>query len=475
MGFIDNKAQTINNVAILEVMGNLPKGRVTSSLNSVTSKNKNLLPFLLDLLSTTCKDQTNKDRGKCEATRILTDILVQFYPALIRILKDGIIEGIKAGLACGSDFKIPNPAPSITVKVSSVDFTDLLKIDPNTTVGSLYYNDGPTKDFNWFLYDLIQNGGTSSWKSIVNVTYDQPNQQFIMSVNNNYVGKSFNQFLIDYINSIDLISLESMLPKITNLLTGAMGANIPNINMSVDKLLAMEKVNSLQSKINSSDPCKEEYTYDDSFFTFTNDEIYEMENISNQKKMGVTYLDLGCGVLPVTSSIDTIKKVYDDVKNSTPTKISVTIKQSIDSINDDLTANVPEKDKKVAKLSLNLKMMEELPKVFTNVILEPKIVSLYQLSLKTVNDIVLNVTDGFDYAKATKVFFEYVTRESLAALLEIIFKQVKKEIISLVEEIAIKIAKEQAKIRIKAITSIVSGYADGLLTSIPVPNTSKYT
>jgi len=472
MGFIDNKLQTINSVAILEVMNNLPKGRKTSSLASVTSKNKNLLPFLLDLLSTTCKDQDNgKDKGKCEATGVLTEILIQFFPSLIKILKDGIVEGIKAGLACGSDFKIPNPTPSIVVKVSEIDFNDLLKVDPNTTVGSLLYDIGPSSDFNWFLYDLIQNGGSSSWKNIIDVSYNQTNSEFTMKINSSYIGRTFNEFLIDYVNSIDLISLNNMLPRIANILTGTLGANTPNINTSVDKLMSTEKVNSLLDKINSSDPCKEEYQYDDSYFTFNNDELYHMENVANQKKMGVTYLDLGCGVLPVTSNIETLKTIQQDIKNSSPNKISVIITQSVDNLNNDLTVNVDEKDKNVAKSSLNLKMIEDLPKVFTNIILEPKIVSLYQISLKTVNDITLNVTDGFNYAKATKVFFEYVSRESLAALLEVVFIQVKKEIIGLVEQIAIKIVKEQSSIRIKSITSIVSGYSDGLLNTISTPNT----
>ena len=46
--FIDDKKETINNVALFEVLGNLPKGRNTSSLASVNSKNKNLLPYLTE-------------------------------------------------------------------------------------------------------------------------------------------------------------------------------------------------------------------------------------------------------------------------------------------------------------------------------------------------------------------------------------------------------------------------------------------
>jgi hypothetical protein len=475
MGFIEEKTEIINNVALFEVLKDLPKTKSTSSLESVNTKSKNLLPYLLDLFSTVCKEQENgKDRAKCEATRILTEILIQFFPQLIKILKDGIIEGIKAGLACGVDFNIPSPAPTIVVKAEKIDFTDMLKIDPNSDIGSMLYGTSSNEDFNWFLYDLIQTGGSSNWKNLVDVTYDQNTQNFEMKIDQSYVGKSFNQFLIDFINSIELLTLATLIPRILNILTGVLGANLPNINTSIEKLLALEKVNKLQDKFNSSDPCKEDYVYDDSYFKFTNEETYEMENIANQKKTGVVYLNLGCGLLPVTVNIPLLKGISDEIKNTPPSKIDVVITQSIDSINNDLTNNVPDSDKNVSKLSLNLKMLEQLPKVFTNIILEPKIVSLYKLSMKTVNDITFNVTDGFDYAIATRVFFEYVSRESLAALLEIIFRQLKKEILSLVAEIAAKIIKEREDRRIKQINNIVLGIVEGAIIAAPIPNTSKY-
>lgn len=475
MGFIEEKTEIINNVALFEVLKDLPKTKTTSSLESVKSKSKNLLPYLLDLLSTTCKEQENvKNRAKCEASRILTEILIQFFPVLMKIMKDGIIEGIKAGLACGTDFNIPSPLPTIKVKPDNIDFTDMLKIDPNSDVGSMLYGTSPNDDFNWFLYDLMQTGGSGNWKNIVNVSYNQTTEEFDMTIDGSYQGKSFNQFLIDFINSIELLTLATLIPRILNILTGVLGANLPNINTSIEKLLALEKVNKLQDKFNNTDPCKEDYVYDDSYFKFTNEEEYEMENIANQKKSGIVYLDLGCGLLPVTIDVQTIKGISDNIKNAPPSKVDVVITQSINTMNDGLTGNVPDSDKNVAKLSLNLKMIEQLPKVFTNIILEPKIVSLYKLSMKAVNDIVFNVTDGFDYAIATRVFFEYVSRESLAALLEIIFRQLKKEILSLVAEIAAKITKERADKRIKQINNIVFGIVEGAILASPIPNTSKY-
>jgi hypothetical protein len=87
-------------------------------------------------------------------------------------------------------------------------------------------------------------------------------------------------------------------------------------------------------------------------------------------------------------------------------------------------------------------------------IITPKVVGLYQISHQTINDIVLDVTDGYDFSKAARTFFEYVTRESLAALLEIVFNKIKKELISLISRVVVKIVKEKINLYINSIKGI---------------------
>jgi len=513
MGFIDDKKETINNVALFEVLGNLPKGRNTSSLASVNSKNKNLLPYLTDLLSATCKDNSKnpRDKNKCEATKILIELLTEFYPVLLKILKEGMVKGIKAGLACGVNFTFPDltlpSAPKITLKLSAIDFNGLLKVNPLSDMGSMFFGKNATMDLNWFLSNLVQSGGSASWKGILNFNCNLATQEITISISPNYSGgssfsspgvnggKGFDGFLEDFMNSIELMSKEVFMARLMNQLTGAMSRAMAELNnLSLDQIIAQEKVSALQDKINNSDPCKEDYQYDDSYFKFNNDELLAIEERANQKFNGNTTLDLGCGIVPATVNPTLVKSLFDEIRNSPPSKVNVSIEKAINTLNDNLTANVPNADKAVAKLSLNDNLIKELPKIFTNIILEPKIVALYQMLMKVVNDrevptttldvhtglpsintsAITSMSDGFDYAKATKVFFEYVTRESLAALLEIIFKKVKAEIIKLVEEQVIKIFKDQAKLKVKLLSSIVTGVVDGILTSIPTPDTSEF-
>jgi hypothetical protein len=188
-------------------------------------------------------------------------------------------------------------------------------------------------------------------------------------------------------------------------------------------------------------------------------------------------------------------QVFNDIRNATPASTKVVVENSLKNINDSLTRGLDAKDKKAASLALNAKMLEIIPKIMTETIMEPKMVVLYQLSSRMVNGPLtpgtppvgtatppsvdvsapVKATNTFDYAKASKVFFEFVARESLAALLEIVFRQVRDEIIKLVTETILKIIKEKVKYKLKALEFITGAAISGILSSVPSPDISKYT
>jgi len=481
MSFIENKQNIVTTLGILEVLNQQPKGKVTTSLLSASSKNRNLIPFIIDLIGITCKDNPTspKDKGRCEATRILAEILIEFFPVLIRILKEGIIRAIKAGLMCGSDFTIPTV--SLKMKLSELDFNGLLKINPNDSAGSVFYGRNANVDVNWFLYNLVQNGGTASWQNILKFTFDQTNEEITIEPDTAASNKRFEDFLIQYLNSIEIFSTSTFLTRLVDNLTGSLTAAL---QPSLEQLIAQEKTNETIKKINNSDPCLEEYKVSDNFYEFNNEELFEIEKNASQKLKGTTTVDLGCGVFESTIESATFKTVFDNVAKAPSNNANLVINEAITTVSLNLTSNVPNSDKNVATNSLNLKIIESIPLVLGNVIFEPKITSLYMIALKMVkgplnNDTPnLNVKNSFDFSKAAKVFFEFVIRESLAALLEIIFNQLKKEILSLLIQTTTTIIKEQLKLKYKVLTGAILGTATntlvGLVASKDIPNTSEF-
>jgi hypothetical protein len=93
-------------------------------------------------------------------------------------------------------------------------------------------------------------------------------------------------------------------------------------------------------------------------------------------------------------------------------------------------------------------------------IITPKVTTLYQISNKTINGVVLNVTNGYDFSKAAKTFFDYVVREAGAALLKILFNKIKKELLILIQKVVMKIIKEKIQLFLGAIAGIYLSKTD---------------
>ena len=83
MGFVESKNNIVQQLNLTEVLGDLPENKLISNIASVRSTSKNLIPFLLDLLSQTCKDKEKlpelRQRAKCNLVRIVIEILVPTF------------------------------------------------------------------------------------------------------------------------------------------------------------------------------------------------------------------------------------------------------------------------------------------------------------------------------------------------------------------------------------------------------------
>jgi hypothetical protein len=517
MGFIDDKNNVFQQIAVFETLGNLPENRITSSFDSVTSKSKNLLPFILDLLTVLCKDDSKprntsvpkfgstaifppgtqqkqevspRSRVKCELTRILIEILVDFWPVLIKILKEGIVKALKAGLLCPTDFQIPNPPVTLSIELPNIDLSNLMKVDPNIFPGNLLFGD-PETDLNLFLSNLIQNGTnsatpvTGSWKNLLDFNFDPNTENIDIAINSAYNNQPFDNFLFDFINSIELIDFKNLLPQLMNQLFGSIDVSLPNFDS--ESSVSKEKVDGMVDKVLNSDPCQEDFIFDNSFFEFNSDELLDIEKRSNDRKSGQLTVDAGCSPFSSTISTQTLKNLSDDLDNASPSEYKSIVAQYTDTMLDEMQPfQSGSAEANQQKKAFSVKIATSIPKLFTDVVFTPKITILYQLAQNLITNTItdvgvsVNVDDTlksakFDFAKANKVFFEFVVRESMAALLEILVNQIKEEVIKLVISLTTKLIKEAADKRIKQLLSLVGGSAiTAGIASIPTPDVSDF-
>lgn len=500
MGFIDDKSEIFDQVALFGVLNNLPtKSRVTSSIESVASKSKNLLPFMMDLLSTVCygkekkrsappsfigssssidrynrPQESPKKNLKCETIRIVVEILIEFFPALIRIIKAGIIKAVKESLLCPTDFTIPNPTPTVVLDMDQVDYSKILKVDPTRFPGTLLFGE-IDRDMNLFVSQLISTGtNQDTWKNILDFNFDPNTETMSVKINDSYAGKPFDTFLEDFINSIELINFNNFVPTLINQINGSLDFASPNFDFdfSYDK----ERVDKLIEKVLNSDQCEENFFLDDSFFEFTNDELLDIEKKANERASGSAIIDYSCTPYISRTSTETLENFYNDVSGTSGTESKKIVREYLDTIITEATsATAGSIDSGAQKKAFSLKLALSLPKVFTNIIFTPKIVIMKQLSNKLIKNTIIEGGSSYDYAVYNKVFFDFVVRESLAALLEIIFNQIKREIAKLIGEFVANLVAEATDKRVQQILSLTGGFiARAGLSVIPVPNTSDF-
>lgn len=489
--------------------------KTLSSLNDAKEKSKNVIPFLLNLLKTTSaeifkpktpdedivepdfteegdpkkkgflqKYKNNKlnfgikDTDK-EPNKTLVEILNVFLPEVERIIKEGIVEAIKYSLNCGSDFAFPTNI-SLTIELETIDFNNILQSNPDGSVsGNIFFTNTPN-DFNKFLYDLIQNPGvTDTWDGpngpLLNLQYNNPNKLTI-SIPSNV--KSFDDFIKDFIDSIGLMDKKMM---VGGLIDSFFGNTSSNLDLSLDQLVAQEKTNALLDKVLDTDPCDEEgeiTIFDDSFFSFSNEDLELLERKALEKKDGVTLIDLGCGIFEFNINNDTTNNNINQYlgfldSNTDPQAQENTIKKIIDNV-ESLTSNQSPKNGDSIKNKINTDFIKEIPKVILNtVILTPKILLLFTLADFTVTGTQPTQKNSFDWSKANKVFFDYVSREIQASLVRIVLDKVVMKIKTLVANYAKELLGEQVSKKLKILSSYIAilrnAYSIGLSLIDKIP------
>jgi hypothetical protein len=490
MGFIEDKKKVSDLINQAEVLGTLTKNKATSSIASVNSKSKNLLPYVLDMVNQSCQDHQNlstsensdpKISKSCEVSRVLTEILIKFLPSLVKIVKEGIVRAMKVSFNCGNDTIISTNLLSVSVKVENIDLNNSLKFGPNTLKGGLTYGTDPSKDLNLFIYNLLQNpgGGPQTWENILDFTYTT-SDDLIITINSGYSGKNFDVFLTDFINSISLFGSKGtgkvdIVGNIMNLVMDSLfGTLSANAGISIDTLIDEEQTKMLMEKVFESDPCELNSLVDDSFFEFSNDDIRIINERAKARYQGYNGIDMGCGVSKSSVKIDDLMNINEQLNNSEPTKINNVIEQNIKTLADLTAVEVDESDKKNVRVNFSANFIKELPKVFSGVIFTPKIMVLFQIVNQLFKGVKSGVTTSTEFTFQNKVFFEFVARESLAALMEILFQQLKREVTRLISMLATKLIAEQTDQRLASILSITYGITSGLLSSIQTPNTSEF-
>lgn len=291
MAILDQKKDvftTIGAYTSLEQSGTPPN--TTNIFPSVNNK-KDIVPFLLDVLKVVVgTDALQELTGK-----IFTDLV----PKMNKSLQDGVKKQMtqsNAGNQLPNDF-VTN---GYTVKVKDIDVFGKLKTNPSSTAGNLLYSNSPV-NFDNSLYSALLTG-SASFGGVLSVVYNAPSDSFNFKPINSSV--KIGDFLNGFVDKMEIINPKEFMSSVMNAFYGSITSNQNKTVEQVAQELAVMK--QLEQLIN-----------DNSTFVISPQDYDAILQKAQELVNGVTYYDLGCGVMEVVYPLSGMSKLIASISGST--------------------------------------------------------------------------------------------------------------------------------------------------------------
>lgn len=434
MGLIDRKKDVFTTIGAYTSMmdaGNLPN--TTNLFPSINNK-KDIVPYLLDIL----KVVVGTDALQQLAGKIFTNFITKVEPDLKTGLK-------KQSNQSNSGDNLPTWFnDGIVVPVKNIDIYGKLKTDPNSEQGSLLYNN-ITNNFDSVARQAILINGTPATFGNLNITYISTTDSFRFQPNialNTNV--SINTFTNEFIDNMELINKKEFMSNVMNLFYGSISSNQDkSVEEIAQELAAMKLVEQL---INDNDD-----------FIILPEDYETIQKKSQELANGVTYYDLGCGVMEVYFPLSGMSNLISNISGSTDpfyvgNQINNTINQSTTGNTDTTNENRETiKDNFFQKL-INL-ITQTLAQAITST---PQIRTLLAIISSFSNFGVPQIGNPLDDMKKFRTFLKCNINVIMALINKFIFDLIVTSLIALINPIIRRITRERINQYTKQIKSLTA-------------------
>jgi hypothetical protein len=457
--------------------------------NSRDKNDNTCQPFLESLLK-----QLKQLKGSGLGTetfvkRIFLDTLKDVKKDLVELLLDLFKKELNCGVNQTYQFNT-----TFFIPVSMVDLFGMLENSPQDKFGKLFYE---TNDINYTqytsdptvfsfsmnreLYKRTQNLN-QTFSSVEGSNYEGTSTQnlFDISYVESYVdpvtlqtqnGNFFkielkprqsvtspDQFLSDYMSTIDVLEFKSFFTYLSNYVTGAIsfGQNDGKLKLtSVQKTLALNKRISClcadktqEISVAGTSKVSEVDNVDDSFFEITDVELRIIEqNISNIKLGVVEFED--CDNIKVPLNSEALLTALDDLQFNEDTDDLNEFQNALNIINPAVNNTFT--------ASLNDGFLKQFLNALVGSILSPKVILPFMIMLyATKQQVPPQVKNIEDFTKQYRTFYIDFVSKLYSKFTQKVLKELKKQIIRLVTLLNTDILNEKKKKIQDMILSIVT-------------------
>jgi hypothetical protein len=459
MSIKDKKQKVFGEIAAAKTLvDGLPKLKKINSFPSVNNGNDIIL-FLSDLVKSLV--------GQKEFINVIVETLTKYLDKFEKALKQTIKVVLRNLISCGLNPSIPDflKQPSgggIVIKVEKIDFFGQLKVDPNTPVGRLLYDDikpilTDSSDFNTFLYGVIQDKNiTHTWKKILDIKFENigtgtnPNNSLVIKIHTDYNSKSLNQLNDDYVDSLTVIDANKIVNSIIDILFGSISVKINKTRKQLEK---EAEINDIIDRLANADINDE---INDDYFTFTNSEVARQQEIANDRKNGI---------VKVKTSVETnttmpIEELFSLTENYATTSNLVekrtVLTDSLNSMADNLASQIPNnQDKQTVKIGFISEVLKSLIKSIANILISPKIIIIFLINFKIIYGVNYEFTNAVDFIKKNRALFKAIFKEITQEIVKLLMSYAMKEITRLAGDAAIVKQTEKIQNRKQQLLSLV--------------------
>ncbi len=466
MALVDQKKKVFGYIASARVLTEqMPIMKLINSLPSLNN-GKDPIVFLTDLIKSLIGYEALRDS--------VVDILTYSFDEIEVKVKTALKRELISLVSCGVNPSIPNFLKStgtgINIEVKKLDFLEMFKVDANSKVGVLLYDDitsplTQSSDFNTFLYGVIQNDGVKqSWKNILDITFNslgnvnRPNNSLTIKVNSSYDNKTLNDLNNDFIDSLKLFNAEKVVNNIIDVIFGSISVSISKTKKQLDQ---EGKINNIVDKLINDDGCDDEV--DDSYFTFDNQQIAIIEQDSARRQTGLVKVKTS---VDTASSIDkdTLITFNEEMNNSTSfVDKKQTLTANIDKMSDESAKNVPDgADKISVKLDFIQKLISSLTKAIVSIVLSPKVIIIFLINFKIVYTLSGEYKDPVEFIKKNKRLIKEMVKTVTDIVTEKLLGIAMKEITKLANSVVAKKAVEKSKNKLAQLLSLTGVPQDAI-------------
>lgn len=456
MSLNDDKRKIFGEIAALRVSTETyPKFKIGNSLDSLDNIKSGGVDFLTDLIKSLI--------GFEELQNAIADFLTNKIEDVEDEVKSSLKNSLNTLISCNINPSIPdsvkhtNIVPSSTglnMDIKHIDYLNIFLTNPNTPEGGLIYGDTSSginsTDCNTFLFNALQTPNYEfNWGSITNddnndilsVKFNpsgQPNNTLNIKVSEFYSNPTNNKKLIDlnndYIDSITFLSPDKIISGAFDLLFGVLSGN-----KSEKQITQEAKLEALIDRIINS----EDTIIDDSYFQFTNEELIDFENISNNRKNGVQSININDNV-ELSMDINDLVSLQNNINGVTSSLVlNQEIINGLSTITQNATSELNNNDAVGAKLNIFDALIKKLTTAIINIVLSPKLLLIYNLNYYIITG--NEITDPLDFFSKNRNMIKGIIDSIKTVLTTYLTDIVMKQITDLVEKHLIEILKEKQK------------------------------